>query len=179
LSEQWRPVPGYEGFYEVSDLGRVRSLVRTVMRGDGKPMRVPERVLAPGIVKNGYHAVVLCKPGGSKKMLRCARLVLEAFVGLDPDRPMALHNDGVNTNDRLSNLRWGTPKENTQDGILHGTIKTGSQSPAAKLSREQVLAVRALNAGGKSGPEIIKIMSLDVCVSTVCRILNRQSYSDI
>lgn len=107
--EEWRPVVGYEGFYEVSDQGRVRSLHR------GEPY-----VLKPiKIVSGGYLTVALSR-NNAQTMSRIHRLVLLAFVGEAPDGMVACHNDGDPTNNRLSNLRWDTYSENIHDVVRHG-----------------------------------------------------------
>lgn len=144
--EVWRAVPGYEGRYEVSDLGRVRSLDRTVeliRLGKTTTRRRKGVVLSPGLTPEGYLLVVLHRDdGGSTR--RVHRLVLEAFVGPAPSGTQALHGDGDEGNCRLSNLRWGTPKENSADAIRHGTQTRmpGEKHHQAKLTDGLVRLIR-------------------------------------
>ena len=106
VDETWRAVPGYEGRYEVSDHGRVRSLLRGLMHpwhGFGYPMvRLYD---------------------GAYKNMRVHRLVLMAFVGPCPEGMEACHNDGDRANARLSNLRWDTHAANIEDRKGHGNFK--------------------------------------------------------
>lgn len=114
-TERWLPIPGHEGRYEVSDLGRVRSLAQTTR--DGR--RLKPRLLSGRPQTSGHLAALLTTDGVSRNAL-VHRLVLFAFVGPPPPGMHALHSDGDPANNRLSNLRWGTPSENSLDAVRHG-----------------------------------------------------------
>lgn len=118
--EEWRPVPGFESRYEVSNFGRVRSLPVTVACGRGGRGRrtLPGRVLRPGKMNRfGHVSVVLGRAGGS----RCVHeLVLLAFVGPKPPKHEARHLDTDGSNNRLSNLVWGTTSDNNKDVTRNG-----------------------------------------------------------
>ena len=116
LNEQWKSVPGYEGIYEVSDQGRVRSLDR--IDASGNRRRGQDR--KPVTKASGYLKVDLCKDG-RESAPSVHRLVLTAFVGPAPDGMETCHNDGNPTNNALSNLRWGTHSANISDQVAHGT----------------------------------------------------------
>lgn len=118
--EQWRPVVGYEGLYEVSDQGRVRSLGRVAIRR-GYPLRIPGRVLRPTPGDAGRVCIRLFNRDGVKKTLRVSVLVLAAFVGPRPEGLDGCHNNGDPTDNRLSNLRWDTRSANARDAVRHGT----------------------------------------------------------
>lgn len=116
MNENWKPVPGYEGVYEVSDLGRVRSLDR--LDAAGRPRRgQPRSSTADG---GGYLQVSLWRDG-SERRVSVHRLVLVAFVGPAPKGMEACHNDGDSTNNTLANLRWDTRSANSLDRVRHGT----------------------------------------------------------
>lgn len=118
--EEWRPVPGYEGYYEVSSLGRVRSLDREVSHPTVGIVRRKGKVLAQNpLNEDGYLGIGLNRDGIKKKRA-VHLLVLEAFTGPRPKGEQACHNDGNNTNNRVENLRWDTPKENVADIKRHG-----------------------------------------------------------
>lgn len=118
--EVWKPVPGYEGEYAVSDHGRVRSLDRVVIRSNGAPTHVRERVLRPGLHKlSGKRVVALCRDGAMRTEF-VHRLVLSAFVGPCPAGHEACHRDDDGLNNSLSNLYWGTRSENMHDRVRNG-----------------------------------------------------------
>ena len=105
-AEQWKPIPGYEGLYEASDLGRVRS---------------PRKILKQRLhITRRYPVVELSKDGKSRETL-VHRVVLMAFRGMPQPGQEACHNNGDRRDNRLTNLRWGTHSENSIDQVLHGT----------------------------------------------------------
>ena len=118
--EEWRAVVGYEGHYEVSDRGRLRSLDRVVKYKNGVERKHRGKVLKLGKHKFGYLKVELHK-NGKISHTNIHRLVLEAFEGPCPDGMEACHNDGNPTNNTIENLRWGTRSENRRDAVKHGT----------------------------------------------------------
>lgn len=137
--ERWKPVVGYEGIYEVSDRGRLKSLQRVIM--DGRLRR--ERFLE-GSPSNGRILVNLSRDGTVEVKL-LYRLVLEAFVGLCPSGMDACHfPDPDPKNNNLSNLRWGTPKENAKDRDKHGRTARGESHGCAKLTESDVRRIRKL-----------------------------------
>lgn len=120
MSERWIPVVGWEGYYEVSDRGQVRSVDREIVRSDGQVRRFKGKLLSPGTNRHGYPVVVLSRPEKSKTM-KVHRLVLHAFVGECPKGMEACHNNGVRADASLTNLRWDTPSSNQFDRRIHGT----------------------------------------------------------
>lgn len=110
--EEWRDVPGFEGRYQVSDLGRVRSLpnrVRLVVHSGTVCTRLsPGRLLRPGRTKSGHVTVAIGK--GNSRLVH--QLVLEAFVGPCPEGHEVLHGNHTPADNRLLNLRYGTRGEN-------------------------------------------------------------------
>lgn len=122
-TETWRPVVDYEGFYEASDLGQVRSVDRTyTCEGRwGKPhLRTYRgRIIAPQLVWDG-HLRLMLSVRGRKKLFPVHILVLEAFAGRRPVGYLGCHNDGNPANNVLTNLRWGTPSSNSIDRVTHG-----------------------------------------------------------
>lgn len=127
VTETWRPVAGYQGFYEVSDLGHVRSLDRWIECSNrwGSTTRYfkPGRVLKVKRKKKATHAyaVVTLSVHDVQATFEVHRLVLQAFRGECPPGQQGCHEDGNLFDNRLSNLRWGTPSSNAQDRIQHGT----------------------------------------------------------
>lgn len=143
-NEIWKPVVGYEGSYSVSNRGRVRSEARMVLRKDGTPCRVRERILRQRANTHGYYAVslILTRQGYSTRTIHT--LVASAFLGPRPDGLVVRHLDGVKTNNDASNLRYGTVLENIQDKTLHGTQTSGETHSRAKLTNPEVYEIRKL-----------------------------------
>ncbi len=114
--EWWTPVSGFEDDYHVSNLGRVRSLDRMVWNrsklGKLYPLPIKGRVMSAPPDGSGYP--------GIGRIGRVHRLVLASFVGPCPPGLESLHHDDVKTNNRLYNLRWGTPTENKHDQVRNG-----------------------------------------------------------
>ncbi len=108
-TERWLPVPGYEGFYEVSDLGRVRSTPRPRTRGGILSARSRPK----------YYPHVSLWANGVRRSRNVHLLVLEAFVGPCPPGLECRHLDGDKGNPALSNLVWGTRGDNNRDRTRH------------------------------------------------------------
>ncbi|MGX6605613.1 HNH endonuclease signature motif containing protein [Micromonosporaceae bacterium Da 78-11] len=109
-SVEWRSVPSTGGLYEVSSVGQVRTSRRRGTRGG---------ILAQQWNETGYAIVQMCVLG-VKQHARVNRLVLDAFVGPEPELH-SRHLDGNPRNNKLENLAWGTRSENVRDAIRHGT----------------------------------------------------------
>lgn len=117
---QWRSVVGFEGYYEVSSDGQIRSLTREVIN-PGKNMTVVlrGRIMAQRTTAKGYKTLGLHKFGRSHAVI-VNRVVLEAFVG-PGDGLQSCHNNGDPGDNRVENLRWGTNSDNVLDQVTHGT----------------------------------------------------------
>jgi hypothetical protein len=116
--EYWVPIDGYEGWYEVSDQGRVRSVDRVVKFKNGKGSRAYKGQILKFRYHNGYAMVNLNK---NKKMREhyVHRLVIENFTLHPKHKKWVNHKDGRKWNNKLSNLEWCTPKENSDHAIKH------------------------------------------------------------
>ena len=114
--ETWKWIPDYEGYYEVSDQGNVRSLDRLDNRG----RRRKGVVLKPVLNTMGSPQVSLRRDGSNKQALVC-RLVLLTFVGDPPEGCQAYHENGDPADNRLSNLRWATVSERSHGQVQRGT----------------------------------------------------------
>lgn len=144
--EAWKPIPGYEGLYEVSNLGRVRSLDRVEYYVRGGRKRKGR--LLKLFLSHGYKRVVLSVDGKQRKVM-VHNLVLSAFVGPRPASFQTNHIDGNKTNNVLENLEWVTARENIMHAVATGLKDTaGEQHPMAKLTDQQVIEIRAMDALG-------------------------------
>ena len=118
--EHWKPVNGYEGIYEASSHGRIRSLDRTITRSDGQVRRLKGRAMRATLNEHGYPFVDL-RNQGKRRVRKVHSLVAEAFIGPRPDSMDVCHNDGNPANNHVDNLRYGTRSDNTLDKVRHGT----------------------------------------------------------
>lgn len=118
--ERWLPVVDFEGWYSVSDQGKVRSENRTITRSDGVVVNWPSRAMAAAPDSNGYPLLTLQQSGRIKKC-RVHALVAEAFIGPKPPGMEVLHWDGDPGNAKLTNLRYGTHAENGRDTVRYRT----------------------------------------------------------
>lgn len=153
VKEEWRPVAGYEGLYEVSDLGRVRSLDRVVIHkwaGEamkhGKVLSLRSRRGRPG------YCFAALYDGVSKKQKRMSvhRLVAICFIGNPSKKQMVNHIDGNPLNNSVSNLEWCTASENSIHSFTLGTRKParGERHAMSKLKEIDVKAIRWLYENG-------------------------------
>lgn len=135
--EQWRQVVGYEGLYEVSDMGNVRSIVRTVIRFDGVVWQLQGVSRIQFIDTHGYPSVMLSK-NGIRKTYRVHRIVMDAFIPYGKKREVN-HIDGNKTNNRVGNLEWVTSSENKIHASKIGLMKS---KPVIAYDHKTGIAVR-------------------------------------
>jgi NUMOD4 motif/HNH endonuclease len=120
-AERWAPIPDYEGYYEASALGRIRSLDRIVPYRGGTPRRIRGHILKQAVdPDDGRHEVRLNRDGKGRTV-QVHRLVLLAFRGSCQPGQEGCHNNGDASDNRLENLRWDTHSENMYDRGRHGT----------------------------------------------------------
>lgn len=151
--ERWLPVAGYEGLYEVSDHGRVRGNRVGVLRPD----------------INRYADVRLSKDGKKRKK-GVHVLMLEAFVG--PGNGLwALHRNDKKTDNRLDNLYWGTPQQNSDDRMRNGNSRRGDHHPQRVLDSEMC---RWVLESSQSSLALAPI--LGVASSTIRAVRNGQNW---
>ncbi|MRN08005.1 endonuclease [Staphylococcus capitis] len=127
--EIWKAIKGYEEFYEVSNLGRVRSLDRLTNNPMGTFIR-KGKILKPNINRGGYKFVLLTDENKKQKNKKVHRLVALNFIDNPLSKPFVNHIDGNKLNNEVDNLEWCTPKENTSHAIEKGlftpTVQKGS-----------------------------------------------------
>lgn len=159
--EIWKDIPGFEGEYQASSHGRVRSVdhrVRVVARGTEATRLSHGRVLRPGRSKSGHVSVVLGRKHGSMLVHTAVAL---AFLGPRPEGLDVCHNDGDPTNNRLDNLRYDTRTDNILD-----VYRLGGRW--RKLSLEDVREIKRLMDSGAVGAEVAR--QFGVSQTTVSKI---------
>lgn len=142
-AEIWKDVEGYEGKYQVSNKGKVKSLERVVIRGDGKPFSVRERYLRGSKDTKGYYQVEL-REAGNRDIRFIHRLVADAFIEKQDGKTQINHIDGDKTNNSSDNLEWVTCEENIRHAWNHGLARTncGEEHGNSKLTIEAVKYIR-------------------------------------
>lgn len=176
-TEIWKEVPGYEGYYEVSDQGRVKSLARKILRIDGHYCSVSGRIMKLKRDSGGYSCCKLSK-NGKKRDFLAHRLVLVAFVGPCPAGHESCHRDGNPANNSLDNLYWGTKLQNSQDSFRHGTRVKGETNGRSVLTEKDVREIIGmLKQGIRSHAEISEIFGISE--RHVRRIRNRKRWKHL
>lgn len=166
MSEVWRDIPSAPG-YQASDQGRIRSKRKTVRCGAGGRGRrcVGGEVLRPGRSSGGHFTVVVARAGGSRTV---HSLVAEAFIGACPEGCEVLHRNGNPSDNRPSNLRYGTRSENNRDITRHNR---------RKLTTAQVKEARSRWEAGETQTTLAK--EYGVCVSQMGNIVHRRQYERV
>jgi len=154
--ENWKPIPGYEGLYDVSDHGRVHSYLSNRIVGNYNNVR--------------YNNVSLHRKGISKSA-NIHTLVMIAFIGPCPEGMEGCHEDGNLHNNTPKNLRYGTPKDNAADREEHGRTYRGEKHWKCKLTQVQVEEALSRIEGG----ELLKNLAQEYGVSKTHMIRIRQS----
>ncbi len=148
--ETWKDIKGYEGSYQVSDKGNVRSLDRHIQSRYGT-RKIKGCFLKKLCDKDGYHKVNL-KQSQKGKNCFIHRLVAIAFIENDKNKPQVNHKNGVKNDNNVENLEWVTLSENRQHaydtGLQNGLNRRGSKSNFSKLKKEDVYNIRKLLKNG-------------------------------
>lgn len=188
MKEIWKPIPGYEALYEVSNTGHIRTPGRRVFISGRKRefwKTYPARTLKACVRKwqpRGSTVVPaglcvhLCRDG-VRKMWHVHQLVLLAFVGPRPAGLETRHLDGNAWNNQLSNLCYGTVKENKADMEKHGRSQRGERQWMAKLTAKDVRRIRALVAAGQMLKQVARMYGISGV--HVGRIVQRRVWTHV
>ena len=133
-NEEWKDILGFEGIYQVSNLGRIKSLEKI----DALGRKVEEKILKPHPNGNGYYNVGLCK-NSKVRFYQVHSLVYEAFNGQIPENMQVNHINEVKTDNRLENLNLMTPKENVNFGTRNERISKKLSKTVLQFDLQDIL----------------------------------------
>ena len=171
-AEVWKDILGYEGMYQVSNLGNIRSLDRIVLNGGKYPSLINGKNISLAGDGRGYLMFIICK-NGTRKTIKVYWAVAKAFIPNPENKKEINHINGIKTDNRVENLEWVTHKENMQHAILTGLINNrGENHKSAKLKNVDVIKIRELLVNGLSQYKIAKMYN--VHRSTIMHIKNRK-----
>lgn len=173
--EIWRKVQDSRD-YEVSSLGRVRSLDRTVATANGHVRRYCGSIIKPSLNSKGYPRTWIRRFDGSREHALVHVLVARAFLGVPPDGMEVAHNDGNRLNAAVSNLRYDTHAGNLADMVVHGTRRSRARHERAVLTEEDVRNIRARLARRDRQNAIAT--DFGVCRTTISAIATGRSWRE-
>jgi len=162
--EEWRPVAGYEGWYEVSNHGRVRGGLKSYQ------VTYQGRILRHTVSDYGYCTINLSR-GGNKRLHFVHRLVAAAFIGPRPEGLEVNHRNGIKTDNRPANLEYLTPSANCIHAIETGLApaREGEGNGQARLTESQVEEIRQLYASGVTQKALAQAFGVGKAnVSMIC-----------
>lgn len=175
MKENWKEIVNYEGLYEVSDMGRIKSMCRWCWNGHGRFLR-KEKIKK--VHKKDYYRVQLSSHN-VRKLFLVHRLVAQAFIGDCPEEEEVNHKNGVKTDNRIENLEYVTKSENSKHAVALGLIDhAGEKCPVSKLTNSQVLGIRRRHKKGDTSYKKLGMM-FGVSKSTIAHIITRRNWGHL
>ena len=164
--ERWRNVKEYTGLYQVSTLGRVRSLPRTTTTG---------RILKKN--KSRFYITVCLSKKNKFETVSVHRLIAKHFIRNPKDKPYVNHLDGNKFNNKLENLEWCTPSENKKHAVVNGYTYSprGVKHWASKLTEKQVIEIRQK----RNERQKVLAKRYKISIQTISDIINRKKWKHI
>lgn len=175
LEEQWLSVPGYEGLYNISNLGKVLSMDRTRNCG----LKLKGREVPISLVKNSYASFAVADLDGNPKSLKIHKVLAQLFIPNPENKKCINHKNGNKHDYSLSNLEWATYSENSQHAIDTGLAVRykGEKHSRAKLTEDQVYEILDMHKSGMCYSEIASKYNLHK--TNIGKIVNGKSWTNI
>jgi len=175
--EIWKDIKGYEGLYQISNLGRVKSLSRLVLCKSRSKRQTKEKILLMQISSQGYSYLTLCKNNKLKSM-RIHRLVALHFIPNPKNKPCVNHKNNIGVDNKVKNLEWCTQMENIHHAIKNGYFnQRGENHSSSKFTNKQIRKLRK-----EYDPKIplrIYAKNYGVKYSAMYKIIHNKTYIDI
>lgn len=178
MEEIWKDIIGYEGLYQISNLGRVKSLEKTVKVGK-QYNRFPEKILSNKCLdKNGYN-IFSANKDGLQKTLKVHREVAKCFIPNPENKPQVNHINGIKNDNRVENLEWCTNRENINHAYFNKlcVAAKGSKCGASKYKEDDILKIRKMAENGILHKDIAIMYKMSK--KNVHNIINRKSWNHI
>lgn len=162
MKEIWKDIAGYEGLYQVSNLGRVKSFERRWRTGKNNNIKRKhkEMIISKSKQIKSYHVVTLYK-NNIQTQKGVHRLVAKAFIPNPENKPQVNHKDGNKLNNHINNLEWVTIKENMRHAAINGLKAKGEKNGNSKLTRKDVIEIKKMLKKGILQREIAEIYNVD------------------
>lgn len=175
MEEIWKDILGFEGLYQISSCGKVRSVGRTIIDSIGRKRFYPSKILKP-INRKGYLFTSLYDSKAKIHIGRISRLVAITFIPNPENKSQVNHINGIKSDNRVENLEWATPSENMIHAIKSGLKKAneGEKCNFSKLTERQVLEIR------KSAQKLHDLsMTYNISIGTVSLIKNNVTWKHL
>jgi hypothetical protein len=178
MEEIWKIVANTEGRYEVSSMGRIKSLPFTIEVKGKSSFVTRERILRLGTDRDGYD-VFVCSINSKRYTKRGHRVVAETFIPNPNNLPQVNHKNSIRNDNRVENLEWVSERDNMMHGIEYGNVKPtkGEINGMSKLTKDKVIEIRAAYETGRSYAEIAK--DYDVGGGAIGKIIRRERWKHI
>src|ERR1700738_11373 len=173
MAEIWKWIPGFKGHYKASTRGRIKSVERKVKTRRGVIRTVLKKMIKLTPSANGIVRISLWKHS-RQSVHQVHALILKTFVGPCPPGQECRHLDGNSSNNDLSNLCWGTHKENEGDKRRHGTTNQGERNGSCRFSDATISELIRLYKTGRYSQVELSVM-MGIHRSTICGILKGRS----